>query len=198
MSEYLSRDTVPDLASYARNDASRTSYTISSGIVGSSLKRPRTLLERPVLTLPRFLLELALALFVGRSSGGADVGGRTEKNSVRNPFRGACKTDMASWLAEAVGSGGGGHRGTHHAHYVKQHYGKMMRQPAYQSRSTRRTPGGRYTSSCKLSRQIFATASGSRRGKSPGPGYMPHPHRLAYSRQWQTIMGPKHKIVNHT
>jgi hypothetical protein len=103
MSEYLSRDTVPDLASHARKDASRTSYTISSGIVGSSLKRPRTLLERPVLTLPRFLLELTLALFVGRSSGGADVEGRTERNSVRNPFRGACKADMASRPAEAVG-----------------------------------------------------------------------------------------------
>lgn len=101
MPEYLNRDTVPDLASYVRNDAPRTSYTISSGIVGSSLKRPRTLLERPVLILRRFLLEVALALVVGRSSGGADVKGRTEKDSVRNPFGGACKADMASWLAGA-------------------------------------------------------------------------------------------------
>ena len=102
MSKYLNSETVPDLASHARNDESRTSYIISNGIVGSSLKRPRTLLERPVLTLSRFLLEVALTLFAGRPSGGEDVGWRTEKIGVRNHFGGACKADTASWLAEAA------------------------------------------------------------------------------------------------
>ena len=89
---------ISDSASYACNDVSRTSYTMSSGIVGSSLKRPRTLLESPVLTLPRFLLEVVLALFVGRSSGGKDVG-RTEKKWRKKPF----SPDLASWLAEVSG-----------------------------------------------------------------------------------------------
>jgi hypothetical protein len=85
MAEYLGSNAVAELAESTIEDVSRTSYTISSGIVGSSLKRPRTLLEGPVLTSPRFLLEAALILFVGRSSGGKG-GGRTGKKRCKKPY----------------------------------------------------------------------------------------------------------------
>lgn len=85
MSEYLNSDVSPNLASSANNDVSRTSYTISSGIVGSSLKRPRTLLEGRALSLVRLLFEVALALLGGRSSESDGVD-RTEENGV-SPFR---------------------------------------------------------------------------------------------------------------
>lgn len=84
MSEYLDNDVISNLANSTNDDASRTSYTISSGIVGSSLKRPRTLLEGRALSLARLLLEVALALLAGRSSEGNGVSW-TEKNGV-SPF----------------------------------------------------------------------------------------------------------------
>ena len=139
MSKYLGSDAVPDLADFATsNDELRTSYIISRGIVGSSLKRPRTLLESPVLTILRSLLEVALALLVGCSSGSGDVE-RTEKNGVRSNFRDACMADTALWLGDVVGGG------THHLHRVNQRYPEVTRHPADQSCSTRRAPGGRYT-----------------------------------------------------
>ena len=83
MSEDLGSDTV-GLADFARWDASRTSYKISKGIVGSSLKRPRTLLERPVLVFLWFLLGAVRARLVERLSRGKDMVWTLKKKSKKH------------------------------------------------------------------------------------------------------------------
>ena len=58
MSENLDSDTFwAELISWPK-DTSHTSYNISKGIVGSSLKRPRTLLEGPIF---KYLFDVILA-----------------------------------------------------------------------------------------------------------------------------------------
>jgi hypothetical protein len=172
MSEYLGRDTVPDSAIYATDDVSHTSYTISSGMVGSSLRRPRTLLERPDLTLPRFLLEVVRALFVERLSGGKDAG-RTEKNIMRSPFRDVGIADPGVLASRGSRVGGG----THHVLCGHQRYRTVMRNLADQSLSTRKTPGERRTMSCRCPNK-FSCCQRVTQGEPPGSGFIPPPHTL--------------------
>ena len=102
MTENLDGDAVLDLAESTSKEVLRTSYKISRGIVGSSLKRPRSLLEMPVFALPRFLLEVILIRLVGRCSEGEDVVRTEKKVALEAPFRGVRIADTASWLADVV------------------------------------------------------------------------------------------------